>query len=147
MAPKSKKNASKFASKCEAENHPKMEPKWRQHGAKMKPKSHSKINVFWLGFWKPLETLAGLRRGCDGAAGGLRGGGCGCHTFSSRPPRAAPYYQGLLYKNKQRALLTGSSTPRAVGSANFDVILRLSEALVFFRASGDIFLRSFLLVF
>ena len=31
MAPKSKKNASKFASKFEAENHPKMEPTWKQH--------------------------------------------------------------------------------------------------------------------
>ena len=85
-------------------------PKWSQHGGKMESKwSQKGINksmFFWIGFWKPLETLTGLRRGCDGAAGELRRG-CGCHTFSSRPPRAAPYYQRLLYKNKQRALLKG----------------------------------------
>ena len=57
-------------------------------------------------FWVHLESLSVPR------------GGIGWGTFSSRPPRAAPYYQRLLYKNKQRGLLNGSNTPRAVGSAN-----------------------------
>ena len=46
MAPKSRKNASKFALKFDAENHPKMDQKWRQNGAKMEPERHPKINVF-----------------------------------------------------------------------------------------------------
>ena len=36
-----------------------------------------------------------------GAAGGLRRMR-ECHTVSSRPPRAAPYYQRILYNNKRR---------------------------------------------
>ena len=119
MAPRSKKNASKFASKFEAENHPKIEPKLKQNGGKMEPNwsQHGiqKSMCFLIGFWKPLETLTGLRGGCDGAAGGL----ASVTLSPADPPRAAPYYQRLLYKNKQRPLLTGSSTPRAVGSANY----------------------------
>ena len=38
-----------------------MEPTWSQKGLK-------KSMFFWIVFWKPLETLTGLRRDCDGAA-------------------------------------------------------------------------------
>ena len=60
----------------------------------MEAKRHSKINVFLARF---LESSGNI----DGIATGLRVG-CDCHTFSSRPPRAAAYYQRILYKNKQR---------------------------------------------
>ena len=60
-----------------------MEPKWSQKGIQ-------KSMIFWLGFRTPLETSTELRRGFKD------------HTFSSRPPRAAPYYQRILYNNKQR---------------------------------------------
>ena len=74
-------------------------PKWSQHGRTIEPKRHQQINAFLVRFWNGSGNI-------DGTATGLRRG-CGCHTFSSRPPRAAPYYQRLLYKNKQRALLKG----------------------------------------
>ena len=38
--------------------------------AKMSQKGIQKSMFFWLGFGMALETLAGLRRGCDGAATG-----------------------------------------------------------------------------
>ena len=73
-------------------------PKWTKNGGQMEPKwsqkGIQKSMIFWLGFRTPLETSTELRGDC----------GCSrkCHTFSSRPPRAAPYYQRILYKNKQR---------------------------------------------
>ena len=55
---------------------PQMEPKWSQHGAKMEPKRHQKINVFLDRFLEAsgnIDGIArGLRRGCEGAATGLR---------------------------------------------------------------------------
>ena len=72
----------------------KMIPKSSQFGCQMErkwsPKGIKKSMFFWLGLRMPLETLMFLRVGRD------------CHTFSSRPPRAAPYYQRILYKNKQK---------------------------------------------
>ena len=69
-------------------------PKWTKNGSQMEPKwsqkGIQKSMIFWRGFPTPLETSAELRRSR------------GCHTFSSGPPRAAPYYQRLLYNNKQR---------------------------------------------
>ena len=66
MAPKSRKNASKFALKFDAENHPKMDQKWRQNGAKMEPERHPKINVF-------LDRFADASGNIDLFAAGLRG--------------------------------------------------------------------------
>ena len=88
--PNQKKSHRKQIPKLKREIIPKltknggqMEPKWSQKGIQ-------KSMIFWLGFRTPLETSAGLQ------------GDCKDHTFSSRPPRAAPYYQRLLYNNKQR---------------------------------------------
>ena len=94
MAPKSKKITSKTDPKTEAGNHPKMDQKWRPNGAQMEPKRHPKINDFLARFSDPSGNI-------DGTARELRGSR-GRHTFSSGPPRAAPYYQRLLYNNKQR---------------------------------------------
>ena len=73
MAPKSRKNASKFALKFEAENHSKIEPTFGQNRAKMELKRHPKINLFLGRFLEASGNIggiaAGLRRGCDGAAG------------------------------------------------------------------------------
>ena len=60
----------------------------------MDPKRHPKINVF-------LGRFSDASGNIDGIATGLRRVR-DCHTFSSRPPRAAAYYQRILYKNKQR---------------------------------------------
>ena len=53
-----------------------MEAKLRQNGAKMEIKRHPKINVFLARFLEASGNIdgiaAGLRRGCDGAATGLR---------------------------------------------------------------------------
>ena len=68
-----------------------MEPTWSQKGI-------NKSMISWLGFRTPLETSMELRRGCKD------------HTFSSRPPRAAPYYQRLLYNNKQRQVASEDLT-------------------------------------
>ena len=94
MAPKSKKITSKTDPKTEAGNHPKIDQKWRPNGAQMEPKRHPKINDFLARFSDPSGNI-------DGTSTELRGNFDG-HTFSSRPPRAAPYYQRLLYNNKQR---------------------------------------------
>ena len=93
-----KKTASEICPKTEANNDPKMEPIWMPNGAKMEAKGHPKINVFFDGFPKAYGNIGGtaseprVSRDCS------RGG----DTFSSRPPRAAAYYQRILYKNKQR---------------------------------------------
>ena len=85
-----KKTHRKYAQKLKR----KMIPKWSQFGCQMEPKWRQKgiqkSMFFLMVFQRPLETSTELRRVRD------------CHTFSSRPPRAAPYYQRILYKNKQR---------------------------------------------
>ena len=82
-----------------------MIPKWNQFGCQMEPKWRQKGTqkaMFVLMFFRmPLETSIFLRRVRDGSATGPRVSR-DCHTFSSRPPRAAAYYQRILYKNKQR---------------------------------------------
>ena len=94
MAPKSKKITSKTDPKTEAKNHPKIDLKLTPNGAQMEPKRHQQINDFLAQFSDPSGNIDGisteLRRSRE------------CHTFSSGPPRAAPYYQRLLYNNKQR---------------------------------------------
>ena len=77
-----------------------MEPKWSQKGVK-------KSMIFWLGFRTPLETSAELRGDCECSRGR--------HTFSSRPPRAAPYYQRLLYNNKQGRVACGMTERAPLG--------------------------------
>ena len=85
-----KKTHRKYAQKLKRQ----MIPKWSQFGCQMEPKWRQegiqKVMFFLMVFQMPLETSAELR--------GMRE----YHTFSSRPPRAAPYYQRLLYNNKQR---------------------------------------------
>ena len=75
-----------------------MIPKLNQFGcqieSKLSPTGINKSMFFWLGLRMPLETLIVLRVGRDCSRR--------CHSFSSRPPRAAAYYQRILYKNKQR---------------------------------------------
>ena len=82
-------------------------PKWSQNGsnieAKWSPKGIKNSMFFWFGFGMALETLMGLRRGCDWAATGLRrvrewG------TFSSGSPRAALVRAGLSNKSRQRGM-------------------------------------------
>ena len=90
----SKKNASEICLKTVAKNDPNIEPILMQNGAKMGPKRHQKINVF-------LGRFADASGNIDLFAAGPRLSR-ECHTFSSRPPRAAAYYQRILYKNKQR---------------------------------------------
>ena len=54
-----------------------------QHGTGFGAKNQSK-NDFWVGFWRPPETLTELRPSCGGAAG----------TVLSRPP--APGSGGII---------------------------------------------------
>ena len=118
MAPKSKKNASKFASKFEAENHPKIEPKWKQHGGNMEPKRHQKFNVFLVRFWNGSGNI-------DGAAGGLRGGCVGSASGAlspADPPGRPSRARGYQTKTGKEGWLGGSNTPRAVGPANSKII-------------------------
>ena len=72
----------------------KMIPKWSQFGCQLEPKWNPKgtqeAMFFLTVFQKPLETSTELRLSCDG------------DTFSSRSPRAAPYYQRLSNKDRQR---------------------------------------------
>ena len=91
-----KKNASKFGSKIEVEHHPEMEPKeakWSQNAANMTSTNLCFFEWFLGRLWKHRSFL-------DGAARRLRGSR-DRHTFSCWPPRAAPYYQRILYNNKQ----------------------------------------------
>ena len=89
-----KKTHRKYAQKLKR----KMIPKWSQFGCQMEPKWRQKGTqkaMFFLMFFRmPLETSIFLRR--------VRGCSRGGDTFSSRPPRAAAYYQRILYKNRQR---------------------------------------------
>jgi len=88
MEPKSKKMASKTCSKTDAKNDANINRIWRPNEAKMEPKRHPKINVFLARF---LEASGNI----DGASAERRGNVDG-HTFSSRLPRAAPYYQRIV---------------------------------------------------
>ena len=114
MAPKSKKITSKTDPKTEAGNHPKMDQKWRPNGAQMEPKRHPKINDFLARFSDPSGNIGGTSTE-------LRGNFEGVSTVTLAP--ADPPGRRHIIKdyctNKQRALLTGFNTPRAVGSANF----------------------------
>ena len=47
-----KKTHRKYAKKTVAKNDPKMEPIWMPNGAKMEPKRHQQINIFFDGFPK-----------------------------------------------------------------------------------------------
>ena len=89
-----KKTHRKYAQKLKR----KMIPKWSQFGCQMEPKWRQKgiqkSMFFLMVFQRPLETSIFLRGSRDCSRGG--------HTFSSRPPRAAQYYQRILYKNKQK---------------------------------------------
>ena len=65
----------------------------------MQPKRHPEINLFLALF---LEA-SGNSDGSVGGASGKRRGSRDRHTFSSGSPRAAPYYQRILYiSDKQR---------------------------------------------
>ena len=63
--------------------------------AKMSQKGIPESMFFWLGFGMALETLAGLRRGCGGAAGDPRVG-----HFLQRIPQGGPRARGVI-KQKQ----------------------------------------------
>ena len=82
----------------------------------MELKRHPKISVFFARF---LEAFGNI----DGTAGGLRGNyeeAAGTTLSPADTPRAAPYYQRILYNTKQRrGCLEDLARLRAVGSANF----------------------------
>ena len=108
-------NLKKWLRKPVQKRMRKMMPKLTEFGGQMEPKCTQKgiqkSMFFWLGFWKPLETLMGLRGGCEG--------GCGCHTFSSRPPGRRHIIKDYCTIISKHGWLAGSNTPRAVGPANF----------------------------
>ena len=83
------KKVSKTCSKTDAKNDAKINRNWMPNKAKMEPKRHPKINVFWARF---LEASGKI----DGASAERRGSVEGHNTFSSGSPRAAPYYQRIL---------------------------------------------------
>ena len=74
------KNASEICPTTVAKNDPKMEPIWMPNGAKMEPKRHPKSNVFFDGFPEASGNIGG----------------------TATAPRAEPYYQRIVYKNKQK---------------------------------------------
>ena len=63
--------------------------------AQMSQKGILESMFFWLGFGMALETLMGLRRGCDGAASRPRVG-----HFLQRIPQGGPRARGVI-KQKQ----------------------------------------------
>ena len=69
---KLRRNAPKIGLRTEAENHSKIEQKWKLNGANMEPKRHPIIDVFLARFWNASGhiggTAGGLRRGCGPAA-------------------------------------------------------------------------------
>ena len=73
--------------------------KWSQHGSKIEAtwsqKNINKSMFFWFGFGMALETLMGLRGGCEGAASGPR-----VAHFLQRIPQGGPRARGVI-KQKQ----------------------------------------------
>ena len=108
-----KKNASKMDPKTKAKNRPKIDLKWKPNGAKMEPKRYQKINVFWLGFRTPLETLAGLRGDCGGTAGVA----ASVTLSPADPPGRRHIIKDYCTIISKDGWLAGSNTPRAVGPA------------------------------
>ena len=92
-----KKTHRKYAQKLKR----KMIPKWSQFGCQMEPKWRQKgiqqSMFFLIVFQRPLETSAELRVSREWAASEPQ-----VSHFLQPTPRAAPYYQRILYKNKQR---------------------------------------------
>ena len=129
---KSRKNALEIGPRTGAENHPKIELKWRVNGGKNEPKRHPRIDVFLARFWNGSGNIGGLRVGCEWAAGGLRVG-----HFLQRIPQGGPRARGVIKQKigkdgERRSVVTGSNTPRAVGSANFLGSLVGSQVVVVF---------------
>ena len=96
-------------------------PKWSQNKSKIEAKLNQKgINksmFFWFGFGMALETLMGLRGGCEWTAGG---------TLSPADPPGRPSCaRGYQTKTGKEGWLGGSNTPRAVGPANFGTLVKI----------------------
>ena len=83
---------------------------------------YPKIDIFFDGIsgaFKNIEPAARKLRGsCEEAATRLRGG-CEEYTFSQQGPQGRPQSKDIEYKE---AHVTLSTTPWAVGPANFSLI-------------------------